>query len=63
MTDKIKATVDDLVTDFVYYDRKEDEDLSMDDLNKSVESGETTVREIVDRFESALRNTYTEDKS
>ena len=58
MTEEIKNTVEDLVTGFVYYDRKEDEDLSVEDLNKSIDTGETTVKEIVSVFKQALKNTY-----
>jgi hypothetical protein len=58
MTEEIKNTVTDLVGNFVYYDRKEDEDLSIEDLNKSIGTGETTVKEIVSVFEQALKNTY-----
>ena len=54
----ILDTIDDLCSDFLYYDRKEDEDLTMELLNKAVEDGEITVKEMVDKFESCLRNTY-----
>ena len=54
----ILDTIDDLCSDFLYYDRKEDENLTMELLNKAVEDGEITVKEMVDKFESCLRNTY-----
>ncbi|TXE18600.1 hypothetical protein ES692_06035 [Psychroserpens burtonensis] len=54
----ILDTIEDLCSDFLYYDRKEDEDLTMELLNKAVEDGEITVKEMVDKFESCLRNTY-----
>jgi hypothetical protein len=54
----ILDTIDDLCSNFLYYDRKEDEDLTMELLNKAVEDGEITVKEMVDKFESCLRNTY-----
>lgn len=51
-------TIDDLCSDFLYYDRKEDEDLTVELLNKAVEDGEITIKEMVDKFEACLRNTY-----
>lgn len=56
----ILATVSDMVADFVYYDRKEDIDLSMDDLNQAIKTGEITVDEICDRFKELLKENYTE---
>ena len=54
----ILDTIEDLCSDFLYSDRKEDEDLTMELLNKAVEEGEITVKEMVDKFESCLRKTY-----
>jgi hypothetical protein len=47
-------TVDDLVSDFLYYDRKEDDQLSRDVLESMIASGEVTVAEITERFQQAL---------
>lgn len=47
-------TVQDLVTDFISYDRKEDEELPRDQLEDAVRTGEVTIEEIVDRFRSEL---------
>jgi len=55
----ILDTIDDLCTDFLYYDRKEDEELSADALNEAILSGEITIDEIVNKFRSCLENTYT----
>lgn len=38
MKQKIIDTISDLCSDFLYYDRKEDDDLSVDDLNEAVKS-------------------------
>lgn len=54
----ILDTVSDLVAKFVYYDRKQDEYLSMDDLNQAIKSGEITVDEICNRFKEILKETY-----
>ena len=58
LKETILNTIDDLCSDFLYYDRKEDEDLTMELLNKAVEDKEITVKEMVDKFESCLRNTF-----
>ena len=54
----ILDTISDLATAFVYYDRKEDEDLSMDQLNYAVETGEITIDEMVAKFREELEATF-----
>jgi hypothetical protein len=54
----ILDTIADLVGEFVYYGRKEDEQLSMDQLNKAVESGVITVDEMVAEFRKHLEDTF-----
>jgi len=56
--ENIIATISDLCSDFLYYDRKEDEDLSMKQLNKAVADGEVTVDEMVSEFRKNLENTF-----
>lgn len=51
----IEANVDDLITDFLYYDRKEDETLPVGAIEEAVKAGEITAEEIVARFASRLR--------
>ena len=48
-------TVDDLVGDFLYYDRKEDDDLPMGAIEGAIGDGEITIREIAAAFEATLR--------
>ena len=50
----ILATVRNLVTDFLYYDRKEDEDLQIGDIDEAVRRGIITKEEIIGHFESKL---------
>lgn len=50
----ILLTVKDLVLDFVDYDRKEDEDLPIDEIEDAVEAGEITVAEIWTAFKDEL---------
>jgi len=46
--------VGDLVAGFLYYDRKEDEDLPNGAIETAIENGEITTDEIVDKFKQAL---------
>lgn len=50
----ILMTVDDLVADFLYYDRKEDEDLQRGAIEEAIAAGEVTAEEIVAAFGRAL---------
>lgn len=58
MKKKILGTISDLCSDFLYYDRKEDEDLTMEQLNEAVKSGEITIDEMVAEFRKQLENTF-----
>ena len=58
MKKKILDTISDLCSDFLYYNRKEDEDLSMEQLNESVKSGIITIDEMVAEFRKHLENTF-----
>lgn len=50
----ILTHVDDLVSDFLYYDRKEDEDLPKGSIQEAVLAGEITADEIVATFRECL---------
>lgn len=50
----ILNVVTDLVSDFLYYDRKEDEDLSVEQLENAISSGVITKDEIVNKFRDCL---------
>jgi hypothetical protein len=52
---QILGTIDDLVSKFLYYDRKDDEDLSREELYRAISDGEIIVEEIVKRFEETLK--------
>lgn len=47
-------TIDDMVSDFLYYDRKEDEQLPNGAIESAIENGVITVDEISDRFKQRL---------
>ena len=52
----ILDAVEDMVSDFLYYNRKEDEDLRMGVIESLIKSGEITVSEIVNFFNENLRD-------
>ncbi len=54
MKQEILNTVDDLVSSFLYYDRKEDEDLPLGKIEKAINDGTITEVEIVHQFAVCL---------
>jgi len=50
----VLATVSDLAVRFVLHDRKDDPELSTEDLRKVVTSGEVTIDELVSEFKAIL---------
>lgn len=52
----IDFTVRDLVSSFLYYDRKEDDGLPVGAIEEAIASGEITVDQIVGIFDKALRD-------
>lgn len=58
MKQTILNRISDLCSNFLYYDRKEDEKLSMEQLNEAVKTGEITVDEMVAEFRKHLENTF-----
>lgn len=55
MKDLIKDTIDDLVSCFLYYDRKEDEDLPVGEIEKAISEGIITIDEMVQVFSETLK--------
>lgn len=51
---EIFNTVADLVSDFLYYDRKEDDTLQRGEIEEALRSGDVTFDEIVCEFRSHL---------
>ncbi len=45
----------------MYYDRKEDMDLSGEMLDKAIKDGEITIDEMVDKFRECLENSFKDD--
>jgi len=58
MKQQILNTISDLCSDFLYYDRKGDEELSVEQLNEAVESGKITIDEMVEEFRKHIEATY-----
>lgn len=50
----ILNTIEDLCSDFLYYDRKEDDTLGKGEIEEAVKSGEITVDEIMSHFKKNL---------
>ena len=53
--DVIIGVTEDLVADFLYYNRKEDECLPRGAIEEAVEAGVITVDEIIETFAESLR--------
>jgi hypothetical protein len=51
---QIRGTVSDLVSDFLYYDRKEDEDLPRGAIQDAIAANELTVDSLVEWFREEL---------
>ncbi len=52
----ILGVTGDLVADFMYYNRKEDEDLPQGAIEKAIATGVITTNEIVEKFRSELES-------
>lgn len=50
----ILDTIDDLVLDFVVYDRDDDEGLPKGSIEAAITAGEVSIEQIVSRFREAL---------
>jgi hypothetical protein len=56
LKDKILGTVTDLVSSFLYYDRKEDEDLARGSIESAIKHNVITIDDIINKFSETLRN-------
>jgi len=50
----ILGSVEDLVSNFLYYDRKEDEDLPVGKIEEMIKDKNISIDELVERFRQAL---------
>tara|TARA_B110000046_G_scaffold172374_1_gene194091 strand:+ start:1779 stop:1961 length:183 start_codon:yes stop_codon:yes gene_type:complete len=60
MIENIENTIEDLVSDFLYYDRKEDEDLPRGAIQKAVKDGLITKEQIIKKFAESLNEGLSE---
>ena len=51
----ILDTISDLVVNFLYYDRKEDEELPRGAIQEAVANGEISIDEMISAFAAELR--------
>lgn len=56
MKQEILDTISDLAVDFVYYDRKEDEQLSHDQLIQAIKDEVMTVDDMCEAFKLSLKD-------
>ena len=52
----IEVVTKDIIINFLYYHRKEDEDLPPGEIEDAISCGEITVEEIIDLFAQELRS-------
>jgi hypothetical protein len=50
----ILNSITDLVSNFLYYDRKEDEELKIGDIENCIKNNELTIEEMVKKFKFEL---------
>lgn len=50
----IMRTIDDMILDFLVYDRKDDEYLPRDVIEDMVKNGDLDIDEMIDRFKDSL---------
>lgn len=62
MDEILSNTIIDMVSNFLYYNRKEDEDLPVGMIEQLIRSGETSVEEIVELFRSELERYFNESR-
>ena len=54
MNKLLEGIITDMVSNLVYYDRKEDEDLPCGEIERMIKDGELTIDEMVDAFKIEL---------
>lgn len=56
MKEQILGLIPDLISGFLYYDRKEDENVTRDTIQNAIKNGDITIEEIVEKFKEELIN-------
>lgn len=52
--DRIFSTTTELVAQFLYYDRNDDDDMPRGEIEDAISAGEISIDEIVDHFRETL---------
>jgi hypothetical protein len=60
MKELIEDTVSDLVSGFLYYDRKEDEELPRGAIQEAIKKGIITKQDIIEKFKEELNKGLSE---
>ena len=55
LVETINTTIDDMVTDFFYYARKEDEELPLGEIEREVSMGHISADDIIARFAEGVK--------
>ena len=55
MNRMLRGTIIDMVSNLMYYDRKEDAELPVGEIQRMIEDGELTIDELVKAFDKELR--------
>ena len=58
---RLEGHIKDLVSSLLYYDRKEDEDLGLYEIEEDIKNGEYTAEDIIEVFAKEIRETLTEE--
>lgn len=57
----LEATVSDIFMDFCFYDRKEDEEMGVDQMRKLMDNGELSKQMMIDAFTAQINNEYVDE--
>jgi hypothetical protein len=58
LKETVNGILEDLVSDFLYYDRKEDENLSVEDIDNAIVNKTITIDEITEMFKNHLEQRF-----
>lgn len=61
--EKIINVLDDHLSKLIYYDRKEDEELGVGDIERAIIAGEITVNELIELFRLGLETAVAQEKA
>jgi len=56
MKEIILDTISDMVTDLFYYNRKNDDELPIGEIEKLIKNGDITIDEMVNEFKNSILN-------